>query len=200
MRGDPVARLVAQRVLDAVIVDPLRQRLAQVRQRAAVREKVPVDLGVVHSVEAADGEPGGQVVGGVEAGRLGRVGQVGEARDDERAAPDQVDRLRRGHRATDEQRAAYVDAGQVHRGQVDALQRDAAKARVGQVPVEICQRLDFQHAVVDRGDDLGARRRHGVIVRWSRTKRRKPSGAPLSFLAGSWGGSGLHILRAPVAA
>ncbi len=109
-----------------MIVDPLRQRLAQIRHRTSVRKKVPVDLGVVHSVEAADREPGGQVVGRIEAGRLGRIGQVSEARDDEGAAPGEVDRLWCGHRATDEQRATHVDAGQVHRGQVDALQRDTA--------------------------------------------------------------------------
>ena len=105
-------------------------------------------------VEAAFGEAGRQVVGGVELRRLGRVRQRDERRHHERAAPDQLrGDLAGGEPAADEEGVTEVDGGQVGRVQVEAqsLHRQAGERAGGEVPVQVGAGLDLQFVVGARG-------------------------------------------------
>ena len=166
--GQPGPGGVGQRVVHAVVVQPLTQRLLDVRQRAAVRPVVVVHPGVVHPGEPTLGEPLGQFVRGVEVRRLGRVRQPRERRHHVRAASDQVGADVPGREAAaDEEGAGDVDAGQVgHRCEVEtqALHGQPGQAAGGQLAVELGPGLDLAGVQV-RLDDVRRRwGRHRAIL------------------------------------
>ena len=155
----PARGRVHEGVVDAAVVQPLGERLADVGHRAAVRLEVVVDDGVVHAVEAAVGEPGREVLGVVQAGGHRRVRHLDEAGDHMGTAPYQVGgELHRGQPAADEQGPEHVDPGQVRRVRVQgqALHGQPAEGAGGQVEVQFRPGLDLLGGVVV-ADDGGER-------------------------------------------
>src|SRR5262249_38644996 len=105
-------REVGERVIDAVVVDPLDQSLAYLRYGAAGRAEVLVDDSVVHRREATVGEAGRQILRRVQLGRVRRVRHAEERRDDQAAPAEQVDGYVDGRElAADEQRVPDVHSG-----------------------------------------------------------------------------------------
>ena len=153
VRGDPGGECLAQRVVDARVVKPLRDRLADVRRGAAVREEVVVDTGVIHSGEAVLVEPVRQVLGRVKRRRMRRVRPGIERGNQVRTAADQVDLHLRGRQpAAHEQRVVHVHAGEVGRIQVETQPEDdqPGERALGEMHIKLGPRLDLPRGRVER--------------------------------------------------
>ena len=136
--GLPAAGGVGQRVVDAVVVQPLRERLPDLRQRAAVRPEVLVDHGVVHrrrSRPRRSRPPGRRRCRGASAGS-GTAAPGSRAPRARRAGPGRPPTSADGEAAADEERVGHVDGGEVgHRVEVEAqpLHGQPGEAAGGQV-------------------------------------------------------------------